>query len=47
MFISNTGHMARMVSMSIYGKKPSKLFAVTGEPISRRFGRDYSATMCL
>ena len=38
MYINNPGHMAKMATMPIYGKKPSKIFSRTGGLISKKLG---------
>ena len=38
MYLRTPGHMAKMAAMPIYGKKHSKLFSRTGEPISTKLG---------
>ena len=38
MYINNQGHMTKMAAMPIYGINPSKIFSVTGGPISKKLG---------
>ena len=39
MFINNPGHMTKMATMPIQGKKPSKIFfSGTAEPIAMKLG---------
>ena len=38
MYINNLGHMTKMATMPIYGKKPSNIFSVTNRLISMKLG---------
>ena len=41
MYINNPGHMTKMAAMSIYGKKPSKIFSRTNGLISTKLGMQH------
>ena len=36
MFINNSGHMIKMSTMSMYGKKKLQIFSGTAEPIAMK-----------